>query len=138
MNTYMNDAEVRETLKIPTGLPPWEVCSNEVKAAYLEQYMDMAPLIKDIIAANIRVLLYYGDTDMVCNFLMGQKFSHGLGLEQTLGKTPWLFNHQIAGFKTLYKGLTFITVRGAGHMAAKWKAPQMHYAIQQFLFDRPI
>ncbi|PIO61291.1 hypothetical protein TELCIR_17187, partial [Teladorsagia circumcincta] len=29
--------------------------------------------------------------------------------KQTLGKTPWTFNHQIAGFKTLYKGLTFIT-----------------------------
>ncbi|PIO77527.1 serine carboxypeptidase [Teladorsagia circumcincta] len=109
VNTYMNDAEVRKTLNIPTDLPRWEICSNEVKAAYREQYESMASFIKGIIAANIRVLLYFGDTDMVCNFLMGQKFSYSLGLEETLGKTPWTFKHQIAGFKTLYKGLTFIT-----------------------------
>ncbi|VDK29434.1 unnamed protein product [Gongylonema pulchrum] len=43
------------------------------------------------------------------------------------GKEPWKFAGQIAGFKTQYKGLTFLTVRGAGHMAPQWRAPQMQF-----------
>uniref|UniRef100_A0A7I5E7S1 Carboxypeptidase n=1 Tax=Haemonchus contortus TaxID=6289 RepID=A0A7I5E7S1_HAECO len=58
--------------------------------------------------------------------------------EQTLGKTPWKYDRQIAGFKTVFEGLTFITVRGAGHKAPRQRAPQMFYAIQQFLLNHPI
>ncbi|XGW09551.1 hypothetical protein V3C99_011661 [Haemonchus contortus] len=136
--TYMNDAKVRKALNIPSNLPKWDICSNQVTSTYQKQYGDMAPFIKKIVAANVRVLLYYGDTDMACNFMMGQQFADQLGLKRTLGKTPWKFDRQIAGFKTLFKGLTFITVRGAGHMAPQWRAPQMYYAIQQFLLNHPI
>uniref|UniRef100_A0A0M3HH57 Serine carboxypeptidase n=1 Tax=Ascaris lumbricoides TaxID=6252 RepID=A0A0M3HH57_ASCLU len=55
-----------------------------------------------------------------------------------LNKTPYKFDRQIAGFKTIYEGLTFVTVRGAGHMAPQWRAPQMYYVIQQFLLNHPI
>ncbi|KHJ81042.1 serine carboxypeptidase [Oesophagostomum dentatum] len=135
---YMNDANVRKALNIPENLPKWDICSNEVTTTYQKQYGDMAPFIKKIVKANVRVLLYYGDTDMACNFMMGQQFSDQLGLKRTLRKTPWKFDRQIAGFKTMFEGLTFITVRGAGHMAPQWRAPQMYYAIQQFLLNHPI
>ncbi len=59
-------------------------------------------------------------------------------LQRMLGKQPWKFGKQIAGFKTIYRGLTFITVRGAGHMAPQWRAPEMRYAIGQFLLNHPI
>jgi len=32
--------------------------------------------------------------------------------------TKWIFNRQMAGFVKRYQGLTFITIRGAGHMAS--------------------
>ncbi|XGW09552.1 hypothetical protein V3C99_011661, partial [Haemonchus contortus] len=96
--TYMNDAKVRKALNIPSNLPKWDICSNQVTSTYQKQYGDMAPFIKKIVAANVRVLLYYGDTDMACNFMMGQQFADQLGLKvrwhfrfRTLGKTPWKF-----------------------------------------------
>uniref|UniRef100_A0A7I4Y6X6 Peptidase S10 domain containing protein n=1 Tax=Haemonchus contortus TaxID=6289 RepID=A0A7I4Y6X6_HAECO len=135
---YVNDAEVRKALNIPSNLPKWDICSTQVTNAYKRQYGDMTPFIKKIVAASVRVLLFYGDTDMACNFMMGQKFVDQLGLKQTLGRAPWRFDRQIAGFKTVFEGLTFITVRGAGHKAARQKAPQMYYAIQQFLLNHPI
>ncbi|EFO89263.1 hypothetical protein CRE_16315 [Caenorhabditis remanei] len=61
----------------------------------------MTPFIKKIVKNHPRVLVYYGDTDMACNFMMGQQFADQLGLRRTLKKTPWKFNRQIAGFKTL-------------------------------------
>ncbi|EYC11833.1 hypothetical protein Y032_0049g1801 [Ancylostoma ceylanicum] len=136
--TYMNDHNVRKALNIPFNLPKWDICSTRVTETYQKQYGDMAPFIKKIVGANVRVLLYYGDTDMACNFMMGQQFSDQLGFKRILGKTPWKFDRQIAGFKTMFKGLTFLTVRGAGHMAPQWRAPQMYYVIQQFLLNHPI
>ena len=41
----------------------------------------MAPFVKKILKAHVRVLLYYGDVDMACNFMMGQQFAASLGLK---------------------------------------------------------
>jgi len=137
--TYMNNKEVRAALHIPDNLTTWDICSDDITTKYQKQYGDMAPFIKKILAANVRVLLYYGDTDMACNFMMGQQFSARLGLKRSIGKQPWKYDNQIAGFKTIYRGgLTFLTVRGAGHMAPQWRAPEMFYAIKQFLVNHPI
>lgn len=64
-------------------------------------------------------------------------FCKTLILQRKKSKEPWTFNSQIAGFKTVYKGLTFLTVRGAGHMAPQWRAPEMQYVIQQYINNRP-
>uniref|UniRef100_A0A915ENZ7 Serine carboxypeptidase n=1 Tax=Ditylenchus dipsaci TaxID=166011 RepID=A0A915ENZ7_9BILA len=139
LTTYMNNPQVRQALHIPDNLPAWAICSADVGQVYGKVYGDMSPFIKKILNAHVRVLLYYGDTDMACNFMMGQQFSARLGLKRVLNKQPWKFDKQIAGFKTIYgKGLTFLTVRGAGHMAPQWKAPQMDYVMQQFLINHPI
>jgi cathepsin A (carboxypeptidase C) len=136
--TYMNSPEVRKALHIPDNLPPWDICSDKITTTYGKIYGNMTPFIKKIIENQVRVLLYYGDTDMACNFMMGQQFSAKLGLRRQLNKTPWKFDKQIAGFKTQYRGLTFLTVRGAGHMAPQWRAPEMFYVFEQFLLNHPI
>lgn len=136
--TYMNDPEVRIALNIPSNLGTWDICSDKITESYKKQYTDMTPFVQKIVKANVRVLLYYGDTDMACNFMMGQQFASQLGFPRVLGKTPWKYNKQIAGFKTLYKGVTYITIRGAGHMAPQWRAPETTYAIKQFVLNHPI
>lgn len=40
----------------------------------------MHPQITKILNNKVRVLLYFGDTDGVCNFLGGQLFADSLGL----------------------------------------------------------
>lgn len=138
MLSYMNNPKVRKAIHIPFNLGKWDICSDKVTTTYQKQYTDMTPFIKKIVKNHVRVLLYYGDTDMACNFMMGQQFSDQLGLRRTLKKTPWKYDRQIAGFKTLFDGLSFITIRGAGHMAPQWRAPQMYYAVQQFLNNHPL
>ncbi|KAF1746063.1 hypothetical protein GCK72_022515 [Caenorhabditis remanei] len=112
--------------------------TDKVTTTYQKQYTDMTPFIKKIVKNHARVLVYYGDTDMACNFMMGQQFADQLGLRRTLKKTPWKFDRQIAGFKTVFDGLSFITIRGAEHMAPQWRVPQMYYAVQQFLLNHPL
>uniref|UniRef100_A0A914Q308 Serine carboxypeptidase n=1 Tax=Panagrolaimus davidi TaxID=227884 RepID=A0A914Q308_9BILA len=93
----------------------------------------MTIFVRKIINADVRVLLYYGDTDLVCNFLMGQQFTHQLGYPLIEAKTPWKYNKQIAGFKTTYDGVIFLTIRGSGHMAPQYRAPQTTSAIKKFV-----
>ncbi len=73
----------------------------------------MSSFVKKGVDVGIRTLLYFGDTDTVCNYLMGQKFSANLGYELLHEKEPWYaFKGQVGGLKTSYeKGLTFTTVR---------------------------
>lgn len=40
----------------------------------------MAPVIKRLIQAGIRILLFHGDADLLCNFMMGEEFAAELGL----------------------------------------------------------
>jgi len=140
---YMHREEVKKALHIPTDAIRWDICSNTVTRTYQKQYGDMTPFVKKVIDANVRVLLYYGDTDMACNFLMGQVFADRMGIPRQMGKAPWKFNNQIAGFKTMYghgrkTDMIFLTVKGAGHMAPQWRAEQMQYAIKQFIVNHPI
>ncbi|CAK5080116.1 unnamed protein product [Meloidogyne enterolobii] len=111
----------------------------------------MSPFVKKVLEAKVKTLLYYGDTDMACNFLLGQQFASQLGYRVIMDAKPWRVDGQIAGLKTKYtNGLTFITIRGAGHMVKfkhlpfaskiflflkvpEWRAPQIFYAIQNFL-----
>lgn len=53
----------------------------------------MSGFIKTILAAKIPITFFYGDTDAVCNYLLGQKFVEGLGLKVNLWKIlNFIFN----------------------------------------------
>ncbi|KAI1731448.1 serine carboxypeptidase domain-containing protein [Ditylenchus destructor] len=98
----------------------------------------MSKFVNEIVNANVSVLLYYGDTDLVCNFLMGQQFTANLGLQQTSPKQIWRHNGSQAGTRTDYGShLTYMTVLGAGHMVPHDKAPEIHQVIKEFISGKP-
>jgi hypothetical protein len=49
----------------------------------------MSPYVMKVLNAKVRTLLYYGDTDMACNFLLGQQFSAQLGLQVIIRNRPF-------------------------------------------------
>lgn len=51
---------------------------------YTWEYDDVSPQIMKIVDNNVRVLLYFGDTDRMCNFVGGQKFAASLGLKVSI------------------------------------------------------
>ncbi|VDN25663.1 unnamed protein product [Gongylonema pulchrum] len=114
----------------------------EVTKSYKKEYDDMSATFKWLMSKKFSILLYYGDTDLVCNFLMGQRFAYKLNLKMSgREKQNWHVDGH-AGFKTLYQtasaNLTFLTVRGAGHMAAQWRAPQVFHAVSQFIQNKEL
>ncbi|CAI5454106.1 unnamed protein product [Caenorhabditis angaria] len=76
---YLNRKEVRETLKIPEEAGKWHSC--DTLDPYIDRLFEMDEYVKIAMRNDVRVLLFYGDADMVCPFMMGQKFVERLGIE---------------------------------------------------------
>ncbi|KAH7704434.1 Serine carboxypeptidase F41C3.5 precursor, partial [Aphelenchoides avenae] len=105
LSAYLKKAEVRSALHISESSATWTECSETIRPPLYEQTVNVRKEVSKLLASGVRVLLYYGDTDSQCNFLMAVSANE-----------PWTFRGKLAGFKTTYaEGLTFITVRGVGH-----------------------
>ncbi|KAF7633674.1 Carboxypeptidase [Meloidogyne graminicola] len=140
INNYMRQPSVKLSLHIPQNQKfNWEVCNLKLNSIYNTQYEDMTLIIKKVLNSNISTLLYYGDTDSVCNFFIGQKFASQLGYQLKNPSHPWFLNGQVGGFVTEYFGnLTYLTVKGIGHLVPKWAPSQAEYIIKQFLMGEKI
>ncbi|RHY28439.1 hypothetical protein DYB25_012076 [Aphanomyces astaci] len=91
-----------------------------------------------ILAAGIKALIYSGDADMVVNFMGTQRWisTEGLGLKVTDKWRAWFGpDKQLAGYLEEYAGgLTFKTVKGAGHMVPAVRPLHALYMFECFAF----
>lgn len=133
VTTYLQRKDVRQALFVPDNLPAWEICSEEVSYTYGRIYSEMQSRVQQAANAGVRVLLYNGDVDMACNFLMGQRFSDLLGFTKTQTKTHFKVNGQIGGYHTQYDKVEYVSVRGAGHMVPTDKPDVAFHIIDAFL-----
>jgi cathepsin A (carboxypeptidase C) len=77
--------------------------------------------IVDLLADDIRVLIYAGDCDFICNFLGNKKWTLELDWDgkvefQNAADTPWMVDGVEGGLSKSYEGFTFLQVYDAGHM----------------------
>ncbi|XP_043844764.1 lysosomal protective protein-like [Dromiciops gliroides] len=133
MDVWLNQDNVRQALHIPVFLPIWELCNTQVTSQYQRQYMDMAPFYEELLQSNIRILVYNGDTDMACNFLGGEKFVESLNQPVMSPYQPWYYKNQVAGFFKEYERITFLTVKGSGHMVPQDRPAQALKMFESFL-----
>ncbi|VDP09668.1 unnamed protein product [Heligmosomoides polygyrus] len=78
---YLNRPDVRKALGIPSSLGPWAICSDLISNTYNKQYGEMDTRVMNALSQGLKGMIYSGDVDMACNFLMGQRFSRKLGLK---------------------------------------------------------
>lgn len=83
-------------------------------------------------------MIYSGDVDGSVPFIGTRKWIQMLDLNMKQDHTQWYLEDQVAGWFEVYDGLTFVTVRGAGHMVPQYKPPQALKMINSFLFDIPL
>lgn len=117
---YLNRQDVKQALHIPALKTPFTTCSDNVN------YTMIYPGLKDGLAPQIRqllksprgltLLIYNGDVDMMCNFFGDEWFVDDLGRELIKDYRPWYTNGQVSGFVKFYRGITYVTVKGSGHM----------------------
>ncbi|TYZ64232.1 hypothetical protein PybrP1_005911 [[Pythium] brassicae (nom. inval.)] len=87
-------------------------------SATLEQ--QVTPLWRLLLAAGVQGVIYHGDADMVCDFIGGLWAVESLQLPRKGVRAPWTVEldgaQQTGGFVEAFEGLTYVTVKGAGHL----------------------
>ena len=92
-----------------------------------------------LIKEGLRILIYCGDTDAVVPYNGNQLWIRDLKLETLEPWRNWRVDNDpdnVAGYVVKYKGLTFCTIKGTGHMAPGWKPKESFYMFSQFLKDQ--
>jgi len=122
LQEFFNNATVQNAFNVdPTN---WQECNDTIFALYnstgsYEAYQYLLNTNK------YKIVIYSGDTDSVVPFddTLGWVGSFGLNVVEQW--RPWwvegLFGAQVAGYVQTYQGLTFVTVKGVGHMVPQWK-----------------
>jgi len=132
---YLNRADVQAALHIASGLPSWAICSDVLhyNRSMSETTFDLYPML----LSNTRALIYNGDTDMACNFLGDEWGVDAMNRTRVEARRPWHLDGQVAGFVESYEQITFLTVRGSGHMVPQWRAPQAFKMFTNFIKGAP-
>ena len=132
---YLNRADVKAALHVKADIN-WNMCSYDVAEKYVRSNEASLYLYPKLIKSGLKIWIFSGDTDMVIPYNGSQRWIDSLKLEILSPWRSWrAFNDMttIAGYRTIYKGLTFVTVKGTGHMVAQWKQKEAFYMFQQFL-----
>lgn len=66
---YLRRSDVRKAIHVPDFVQKWYECSDVIFKTYVRQYLTMRPQIQEIImkTKHLRVTIYNGDVDAVCN-----------------------------------------------------------------------
>ena len=132
---YFNDEEVKKALHVNMA-KYWEMCSNKIFEKYKTQYKASVWVYPTLIKNNIRILIFNGDADMIVPFNGNIRWIESLKLDVEEAWRKWRAfgdKNNISGYVTKYKGLTFCTIKGAGHEVPKWKPKEAYYMFKQFL-----
>ncbi|KAI0688122.1 carboxypeptidase C [Cytidiella melzeri] len=132
IDVWMNNAENKKALGVPANLQ-FDSCNMEVNQAFFKQGDGMhnsAALLPDIINDDVKLLVYAGNADSMCNFMGNEawveKLEHKFHSEfvksvstkwTTLGSGRVAGEVRSAGGNGFTAGnVTFVQVYEAGHM----------------------
>ncbi|CAJ2668619.1 serine carboxypeptidase 1-like [Trifolium pratense] len=130
-NAYLNRPEVQKALHAkPTN---WSHCS-EVIRTWNDSPVTILPTIKYLIDSGIKLWIYSGDTDARVPVTSSRYSINALKLPINSAWRPWYSGNEVGGYVVGYKGLTFVTVRGAGHLVPSWQPERALTLISSFIF----
>ncbi|RDX89398.1 Serine carboxypeptidase II-3, partial [Mucuna pruriens] len=87
--------------------------------------------IVDIQASSISL---NGDTDARVPVTSSRYAINTLKLPIQVPWRPWYSGNEVGGYVVKYKGLTFVTVRGAGHLVPSWQPARALTLILSFVY----
>ncbi|XP_014507684.1 serine carboxypeptidase-like 45 isoform X2 [Vigna radiata var. radiata] len=144
VTNYLNRKDVQEALHAKlVGVRKWDVCSNILNYDMLNLEKPTLPVVRSLIKAGVRVLIYSGDQDSVIPLTgsrtLVQKLARQLGLNTTVPYRVWFEGQQVGGWTQVYGSiLSFATVRGASHEAPFSQPERSFVLFKSFLEDRPL
>lgn len=119
VTTWLNSKDVQAQLGVSKT---WGSCNRIVNIAFQMDWMkDYQTMLPDMLADGIKVLIYAGDVDYICNWLGNKKWTlamdwpHKSDFNSAADK-PYVVDGKVAGRVRTANGFHFMQVYQAGHM----------------------
>uniref|UniRef100_A0A0A9HCP7 Carboxypeptidase n=1 Tax=Arundo donax TaxID=35708 RepID=A0A0A9HCP7_ARUDO len=137
---YYNRMEVQKAMHAnTTGIPyRWTACSDVLIKTWQDSELSMLPIYKMLMKAGLRIWVFSGDTDSVVPVTATRFVISHLGLKTKIRWYPWYSAGQVGGWSEVYEGLTFASVRGAGHEVPLFQPRRAFRMFQAFLAGEPL
>lgn len=135
---YFNLPEVQKAMHANiTGINyPWKTCSDIVGNYWGDSPLSMLPIYQELITAGLRIWVFSGDTDSVVPVTATRYSIDALKLPTVTNWYPWYDNGKVGGWSQVYKGLTFVTITGAGHEVPLHRPRQAFILFRSFLENK--
>ncbi|CAL0330222.1 unnamed protein product [Lupinus luteus] len=111
----------------------WKVCSNSIFKSYNVSVFSVLPIYTKLIKGGLKIWVYSGDADGRVPVIGTRYWIETLGLPLKSTWHSWYHNNQVGGRIVEYEGLTYVTVRGAGHLVPLNKPTEALSLIDSFL-----
>ncbi|XVE97453.1 hypothetical protein REPUB_Repub03eG0021100 [Reevesia pubescens] len=137
---YYNRPDVQKAMHAnTTGIPyKWTACSDVLIKNWKDSDNSILPIYKELIAAGLRIWVYSGDTDSVVPVTATRFSLSHLNLHIKTPWYPWYSGNQVGGWTEVYEGLTFATVRGAGHEVPLFQPRRALILFRSFLAGKEL
>ncbi|CAL9171792.1 unnamed protein product [Musa hybrid cultivar] len=135
VNAYLNDPEVQKALhaNITRLNYSWSSCSRVI-SNWVDSPSTILPIIQQILAHGVQLLVYSGDTDGRVPVTSTRYSLNVLNLPIKSPWRSWTINSEVGGYTMVYdRNLTFATVRGAGHEVPSYQPARALVLIDSFL-----
>lgn len=118
VSTYLNRKDVQQAIHARDIGRPWRDCSNIVDYSREDLLTSMIPVYQDLLKTGIRMMVYSGDVDAIVPITGTRAWLEVLDLPIKSEWRSYTVDGQVGGYTMEYDGLTFTSVRNAGHMVS--------------------
>ncbi|XP_078178376.1 serine carboxypeptidase-like [Carex rostrata] len=118
---YLNQKSVQDALGVPAG-SDWVSCSTSVYNAMIDDWVrNLEVSIPSLLEDGIRVLIYAGEYDLICNWLGNSRWVQAMewsGQKDFMlaPNQSFIVDGKEAGVLKSHGPLSFLKVHNAGHM----------------------
>ncbi|KAK7001939.1 carboxypeptidase [Favolaschia claudopus] len=142
---FLNREDVQSTLGISPGIT-YTSCSDKVNLDFtwtLDFMKGATEYVAALLERDIRVLIYVGSYDWICNWLGNEAWTLALewsGHEEFNAQPleDWVVDGKRAGKTRSAKGFTFATVDGAGHLVPFDKPKESLEMVKRWMAGKPL
>jgi carboxypeptidase C (cathepsin A) len=138
---FLNLPQVQEALGVDRE---WEMCDPGVYRDMMGDWLkNLDAVIPPMLEAGVRVMVYAGDLDLICNWLGNYRWVSALPWSGRMDfasaeMVEWEVDGEAAGMVQGYGPLSFVKVYQAGHMVPMDQPAAALHMITHFTNDEPL
>jgi len=142
VSEFMKDCEVQKIYGIKKCKKIEGLCDNTVYEYMIWDFCTSITSSLEYTLSKIKVLIYYGVNDYICNWIGGERLVNSLNWSgqkefNKVSYTEYKKDNVIIGERRLYDKLSFVKVKGAGHLVPTDKGEASLLLLRDFIDYKP-